>query len=66
MSGRICSITAELAGIETQLVSIHAPSAAPQRLAFFNELIDKKIMQPNSIVEGDFNCVENTSLDTKY
>eukprot|EP00965_Chrysotila_dentata_P189416 6173307-Pleurochrysis_carterae.AAC.1 len=22
--------------------------------------------QPNSIVEGDFNCVENTSLDTKY
>jgi exonuclease III len=50
--------------IALRIINVYAPANGKHRTNFFNNHL-KKIVNMNSIICGDFNCVMSTTLDTK-
>ena len=48
------------------LISLYVPSQEQDRKAYLTKLKRSGAISKNSIVLGDFNCVENTLLDVRY
>ena len=66
LEGGMASIICKWQGHTTKFVSLYVPSQADDRKLYLTRLKRAGSISKNSIVLGDFNCVENTTLDVLY
>eukprot|EP00962_Isochrysis_galbana_P048177 scaffold19985_cov115-Isochrysis_galbana.AAC.11 len=66
LEGRAISIGCCIKGVKTTLTSIYLHADPEKRGQQIKDLEDSKFLTRNSIIGGDFNCVENTKIDVQY
>eukprot|EP00965_Chrysotila_dentata_P127662 4221572-Pleurochrysis_carterae.AAC.1 len=62
-SGGACTLSFTLSDLELRVVSVYAAADGKERSAFFNSVAN--MIDSSTILSGDFNCVEDTTLDTQ-
>ena len=58
----IC-VEAEMGGRTLEIASAYAPSDPQERITFFNEINTKQLLSMNTFVGGDWNVVEDVTMD---
>ena len=66
LEGGIATLRCDWRNQKFQFVSLYVPSQEQDRKLYLTRLKRSGVITKNSIVLGDFNCVENTMLDVKY
>ena len=61
--GRYVSIDANCDGFDCKFISVYAPNNAAERKQFFHDLYIYFMGSKPIILAGDFNCIENITLD---
>eukprot|EP00965_Chrysotila_dentata_P158342 5230854-Pleurochrysis_carterae.AAC.1 len=62
-SGGACTLSFTLNDIELKVASVYAPAEGKERSAFFKSI--SSMIDSSTILSGDFNCVDDTTLDTQ-
>eukprot|EP00965_Chrysotila_dentata_P167210 5521186-Pleurochrysis_carterae.AAC.1 len=62
-SGGLCTLSFRLHEQNLKFASVYAPADARERIAFFHAI--RSLIDPVTILCGDFNCVDDPSVDTR-
>ena len=66
LGGRLCVVDVSVAGKDLRLASVYAPVDPGMRKLFFESLTNSKVLTKHTIAQGDWNCVEDVSVDVSY
>ena len=66
LGGRVCAVDVTIAATAARLVSVYAPVAPAPRAAFLSSLEGSGVLRACAICMGDWNCVEDPSVDVSY
>eukprot|EP00965_Chrysotila_dentata_P143793 4751207-Pleurochrysis_carterae.AAC.1 len=62
-TGGLCSLSFRVHAINMKFASVYAPADPKERVSFFRSI--RCSVDENTILCGDFNCVDDPSLDTR-
>ena len=66
LGGRVTTAEVTILGQRLQLASVYAPVSGTARGSFIRGLRSLRILNRNMIVQGDFNCVPDVSVDVRH
>eukprot|EP00965_Chrysotila_dentata_P122361 4044578-Pleurochrysis_carterae.AAC.1 len=62
-SGGLCTMIFRIHSLNMRFASVYAPADSKERVAFFRAI--RSTVDESTILCGDFNCVDDPSLDTR-
>jgi exonuclease III len=66
LKGRLSSVTLEVDGKTLNLGSVYVPVIPSERKQFIIDCVKSPSINKHSILQGDWNCVEEVSVDAQY